>query len=87
MIPATEGKREMDRMEETLMETLMVDIGWLAFDSGDYWVVKQQHLQEAADSHPGLDRRDGCQASAASDSNTEEVRRRTRGSCPVYNTK
>ncbi len=37
MIPVNEGKSEMDRMEETLIETLMVGIRWLAFDSGDYW--------------------------------------------------
>lgn len=30
-----EGKSEMDRMEETLIEKLMAGIRWLQLDSGD----------------------------------------------------
>lgn len=35
MTRANEGKSEMDRMEETIIETLMASIQRLAFDSGD----------------------------------------------------
>lgn len=35
MTPVNEGKSEMDRMEETIIETLMAGVRWLAFDSGD----------------------------------------------------
>lgn len=50
MIPASKGKSEMDRMEESRTEMLMVGIHCTL-------VQQQNYLQEAADSHPELDRR------------------------------
>lgn len=57
MIPVNEGKSEIDRMEETIIETLMGVFGDSRLTAVITGVVKQQHLQEAADSPPGLDRR------------------------------